>query len=88
MAIFVGKPNFRDQFKKFIKRHKRVEYNMDIMRQSAYLVVNPITVDMVSSWLNLRFSLALTIRESWALFIVSSLCVIVNWLYLRDDTLH
>ena len=24
---------------------KRVGYNMDIMRQSAYLVVNPITVD-------------------------------------------
>ena len=47
--IIVGKPNFRDQFKKFIKRHKRVGYNMDSMRQCAYLVVNPITVDMFSS---------------------------------------
>ena len=40
----VGKPNFSDQFKKIIKRHKKVGYNLDIMRQSAYLVVNPITV--------------------------------------------
>ena len=31
--------------KKFIKRYNRVGYNMDIMRQSACLVQNPITVD-------------------------------------------
>ena len=40
----VGKPSFSDQFKKIIKRYKRVDYNMHIMRQSACLVVNPITV--------------------------------------------
>ena len=40
----VGKPNFSDQFKKIIKRYIRVGYNLDIMRQSACLVVNPITV--------------------------------------------
>ena len=40
----VGKPNFRDQFKKIVKRYIRVGYNLDIMRQSACLVVNPITV--------------------------------------------
>ena len=34
-----------DQFKNIIKRYKRVGSNMDIMHQSAYLVVNPITVD-------------------------------------------
>ena len=28
-----------------IKRYKRARYSMDIMRQSACLVVNPITVD-------------------------------------------
>ena len=38
------KPNFSDQFKKIIKLYKRVGYNMDVMRQSACLVVNPITV--------------------------------------------
>ena len=40
----VGKPNFSDQFKKIVKRNIRVGYNFDIMRQSACLVVNPITV--------------------------------------------
>ena len=40
----VEKLNFSDQFKKIIKPYKRVGYNMDIMRQSACLVVKPITV--------------------------------------------
>ena len=40
----VGKPNFSDQFKKIVKRYIRVGYNLDIMRQSACLAVNPITV--------------------------------------------
>ena len=31
--------------KKKIKRYKRVGYSTDIMRQPAYLVVNPITVE-------------------------------------------
>ena len=36
----VGKPNFSDQFKKIVKRYIRVGYNLDIMRQSACLVLN------------------------------------------------
>ena len=40
----VGKPNFSDLFKKIVKRYIRVGYNLDIMRQSACLVLNPITV--------------------------------------------
>ena len=40
----VGKPNFSDQFKKIVKRYKRVGYNLAIMQQSACLVLNPITV--------------------------------------------
>ena len=40
----VGKPNLSDQFKKIVKRYIRVGYNLDIMRQSACLVLNPITV--------------------------------------------
>ena len=40
----VGKPNFSDQFKKIVKRYIRVGYNLDIMRQSACLVLNLITV--------------------------------------------
>ena len=40
----VEKPNFSDQFKKIVKRYIRVRYNLDITRQSACLVLNPITV--------------------------------------------
>ena len=40
----VGKPYFSYQFKKIIKRYIRVGYNLDIMRQSECLVLNPITV--------------------------------------------
>ena len=40
----IGKPNFSDQFKKIVKRYIRVGYNLDIMRQSACLVLIPITV--------------------------------------------
>ena len=40
----VGKPNFSDKFKKIVKRYIRVGYNLDIMRQSACLVLNQITV--------------------------------------------
>ena len=41
----VGKPNFSDQFKKIIKRYIKVGYNLDVMWQSACLVLNPITVN-------------------------------------------
>ena len=40
-----GKSNFAEQFRKLINRYKRIEYNPYIMRQTACLVVNPITVD-------------------------------------------
>ena len=42
--IIVEKPSFSDQFEKIIKRYKKVGYNLDIMRESVFLVVNPITV--------------------------------------------
>ena len=40
----VSKPNFSDQFKKIIKRYIKVGYNLDVIWQSACLVLNPITV--------------------------------------------
>ena len=40
----VRNPNFSDQLKKIVKHYIRVGYNLDIMRQSACLVLNPITV--------------------------------------------
>ena len=38
----VGKTEFPDQFKNIILRYKRIGYNVDVMRQSACLVVNPL----------------------------------------------
>ena len=37
--------DFSDQFRKIIKRYKRIGYNLNVMRQSACLVINPIKVD-------------------------------------------
>ena len=34
-----------DLFRKIIMRYKRIGYNLNVMRQSACLVINPITVD-------------------------------------------
>ena len=40
----VRKPNFSDQFKKIIKCYIKGGYNLEVMRQSACLDLNPITV--------------------------------------------
>ena len=44
LGRIVGKPNFGDQFIRVVERYIRVGYNLDIMRQSACLVLNQITV--------------------------------------------
>ena len=48
----VGKSNFSEQFRNFINRSKRIGYSLDIMRQTACLVVNPIIVDGYASLFN------------------------------------
>ena len=48
----VGKSNFSEQFRKLINRCKRIGYSLDIMRQTACLVVNPIIVDGYASLFN------------------------------------
>ena len=40
----VGRVDFSNQFRKIIVRYKRIGYNINIMRQSACLMFNPITV--------------------------------------------
>ena len=46
----VGRADFSDQFRKIIVRYKRIGYNINIMRQSACLVFNPITVLIARRW--------------------------------------
>ena len=48
----VGSADFSDQFRKIIVRYKRVGYNINIMRQFACLVFNPITVSNLASLFN------------------------------------
>ena len=45
----VGRADFSDQFRKIIVRYMRIGYNINIMRQSACLVFNPITVNNFAS---------------------------------------
>ena len=37
--------DFSDQLRKIIMRYKRIGYNLNVMRQSACLVINPIMFD-------------------------------------------
>ena len=48
----VGKCNFSEQFRKLINRYKRIGYSLDIMWQTACLVVNHIIVDGYASFFN------------------------------------
>ena len=41
----MGRTDFSDQFRKIIIRHKRIGYDINVMRQSACLVIYPVTVD-------------------------------------------
>ena len=48
----VRKSNFPEQFRKLIKRYKRIGYSLDIMRQTACLVIKQIIVDGYASLFN------------------------------------
>ena len=48
----ISRADFSDQFRKLIMRFKRIGYNINVMRQSACLVINPITVDSFASLFN------------------------------------
>ena len=41
----IGNPNFFNLFKRIVNRFKRAGYPLDIMRQTACLVFNPIMVE-------------------------------------------
>ena len=44
--------DFSDQFRKIIIRYKRIGYNLNVMRQSACLVINPITINGYATLFN------------------------------------
>ena len=47
-----GRNDFSDQFRKIIIRYKRIGYNINVKRQTACLVVNPITVNNFADLFN------------------------------------
>ena len=49
-----GRADFSVQFRKIIVRYKRIGYNINIMRQSACLVFNPIMFNNFASLFNCR----------------------------------
>ena len=44
--------DFSEQFRNIIMRYKRIGYNLNVMRQSTCLVINPITVDGFAALFN------------------------------------
>ena len=44
--------DFSDQFREIIMRSKGIGYNLNVMRQSACLVINPIMVDGYAALFN------------------------------------
>ena len=44
--------DFSFQFRKIITRYRHIGYNLNVMRQSACLVFNPIMVDNYAAFLN------------------------------------
>ena len=48
----IGSNDFSFQFRKIITRYRRIGYNLNVMRQSACLVSNPIMVDNYAAFFN------------------------------------
>ena len=48
----LGRTDFSYQFLNEIVRYKRIGYNLNVIRQSACLVINPITVDNFAALFN------------------------------------
>ena len=48
----IGKNDFPYHFKKIIVRYKKIGYNVDVLQQTACLVVNPIKVNSFAYLLN------------------------------------
>ena len=48
----IGRNEFSFQFRKIITRYRRIGYNLNVIRQSACLAFNPITIDSYAAFFN------------------------------------
>ena len=90
----VGKSIFLEQFRKLIKRYKRIGYSVDIMRQTACLVINQsllmamlsgLALDDISfalpAWFNNWFSFTLahrTVSQEYS----SLFIIVINLIFM------
>ena len=68
----IGSPNFSDLFKHIVNRFKRAGYTLDIMRQTACLVFNPIMVEGYAA----LFSCTAVVQASDSMTALNILCKI------------
>ena len=61
----IGKNDFPYHFKKIIDRYKKIGYNINVMRQTACLVVNPIKVNSFAYLFNCTTVGCLRLGLSW-----------------------
>ena len=50
--MILGMTDFPDKFRKIIIRYKRIDYNLNVLRQSAGLVIDPIMVNNFAKLFN------------------------------------
>ena len=58
----IGNSNFSKLFKRIVNRFKRAGYSLDIMRQTACLVLNPIMVEGYAALFSLMIVFGWTLR--------------------------
>ena len=52
--VLIGRNDFSFQFRKIITRYRRIGYNLNVMRQYACLIFNPIMVDTYATFFNCK----------------------------------
>ena len=60
----VGKSNFPEKFRKLMNLYKRIGYNLDIMRQTTCLVINPVIVDGYAPFFNCTTAVRASLNDS------------------------
>ena len=83
----MGRTDFSVQFRKVLIHNKFIGYNLNVMRQSACLVINPITVDIFAALFNCtpvdRASDSMTARPKLSIVVgrdrSSDVCCLVHW---------
>ena len=80
----MSRTDFSNQFRKIIIRHKRIGYYLNVMQQSACLVINPLTIDNFTA----LFNCTSVDRASDSMMAPTFVCCLVNRGSTDDLLLH